>query len=122
MWYPISGLILLVSAVALLVRGLNFSVEFKGGSVFQFPAAGRAAAPGDISRVVTSAGGGDSTVQHVSPARCTQWQVTTGALRTTSAERPDALEKAFHVAAEQDDVQFVGPTWGSQITPRRSRR
>ena len=37
MWYTISGLILLVSVVALLVRGLNFSVDFKGGSTFQFP-------------------------------------------------------------------------------------
>ena len=39
MWYTISGLILLVSVVALLVRGLNFSVDFKGGSTFQFPTA-----------------------------------------------------------------------------------
>src|SRR5215472_18250416 len=38
MWYTISGLIVLVSAVALAVRGLNFSVEFRGGSVFEFPA------------------------------------------------------------------------------------
>ncbi len=37
LWYAISGLILLVSVVALLVRGLNFSLEFKGGSSFTFP-------------------------------------------------------------------------------------
>ena len=38
LWYSISGLILAISVVALLVFGLNFSVDFKGGSVFQFPA------------------------------------------------------------------------------------
>ncbi len=37
-WYTISGLIVLVSAIALIVRKLNFSVEFKGGTVFTFPA------------------------------------------------------------------------------------
>src|SRR5690348_3745419 len=37
-WYAISGAILLISLVALLVRGLNFSVDFKGGAVFQFSA------------------------------------------------------------------------------------
>ena len=38
LWYTISAVILAVSVVALLVFGLNFSVDFKGGSVFQFPA------------------------------------------------------------------------------------
>ena len=38
LWYTISGVILAVSIIALVVFGLNFSVDFKGGSVFQFPA------------------------------------------------------------------------------------
>src|SRR5712664_3212846 len=37
LWYAISGLILLISVIALLTRGLNFSLEFKGGSSFTFP-------------------------------------------------------------------------------------
>ena len=37
-WYTISGAILLISIVALFVHGLDFSVDFKGGAVFQFPA------------------------------------------------------------------------------------
>ena len=38
LWYAISGLILVISIVAVLVRGLVFSVDFKGGAVFTFPA------------------------------------------------------------------------------------
>jgi len=38
LWYTISGAILVISAVALLVLHLNFSVDFKGGAVFQFNA------------------------------------------------------------------------------------
>ena len=36
LWYTISGLILVVAIGALFGLGLHFSVDFKGGSVFQF--------------------------------------------------------------------------------------
>jgi preprotein translocase subunit SecF len=37
MWYLISAGIIVISIVALLVRGgLDFSVDFKGGATFQF--------------------------------------------------------------------------------------
>src|SRR5262249_57925052 len=38
LWYSISGVILAVSVAAVIVFGLNFSVDFKGGSVYQFAA------------------------------------------------------------------------------------
>ena len=40
LWYTISGLILVISILALAFRGLNYSVEFKGGNLFQFKAPG----------------------------------------------------------------------------------
>src|ERR1700756_4332200 len=38
LWYIISGCILLVSILALIFRGLDYSVEFKGGSQWTVPA------------------------------------------------------------------------------------
>ena len=38
LWYTISGAILVVSVLALVIFGLNFSIDFKGGSQFQFAA------------------------------------------------------------------------------------
>ena len=38
LWYSISGAILVISVIAVAVFGLNFSVDFKGGSVYQFAA------------------------------------------------------------------------------------
>src|SRR6266540_6170297 len=35
-WFGLSGAIIVISLIALSVRGLNFSIEFKGGSVLQF--------------------------------------------------------------------------------------
>jgi preprotein translocase subunit SecF len=126
MWYSLSGLIVLVSAIALIVRRLNFSVDFKGGTIFQFPYAASqgssAAAQGEISRVVTSNGGGDSTVQQVTShigSVGSQWNVTTKVLPEHVQQTiAVALEHAFHVTASAMTIQFVGPTWGSQITSK----
>jgi preprotein translocase subunit SecF len=117
-WYLISGIILLVSVVALLVRKLNYSVEFKGGSVFQFPYSA-AETQGDISRVVTANGGGDSTVQHLS-GLVSSWQVTTGSLSSAIQQKvAAALESAFHITNQSAmSVTYVGASWGSQITTK----
>ena len=79
LWYAISGLIVLVSVVALLVRGLNFSLEFKGGSSFTFPASRHRPRQGEISRVVTP--GGRRRLHravHVSARRCTSGRCRPG--------------------------------------------
>jgi preprotein translocase subunit SecF len=119
MWYTISGIILLVCIVALVVKGLNFSVEFKGGSIFQFPATS-STSQGDISRVVTEAGGGDATVQHISSRLVgSAWQVQTGTLESGKAQQvATALENTFHVPQAKMSITLVGPTWGSQITTK----
>ncbi len=114
MWYLISGIILVVSAAAVAIRGLNFSVEFKGGSVFQFPAKTTANA---ISRVISNAGGGSSSAQYLGGPK--DWQVTVGQLPTGVAEKVQAaLQAAFHVSASAMNVEFVGPSWGSSITTK----
>jgi preprotein translocase subunit SecF len=119
MWYTISGVILLVCIAALLVRGLNFSVEFKGGSIFQFPATS-STSQGSISRVVTEAGGGDATVQHISSRLVgSAWQVQTGSLESGTAQHvASALENTFHVPQSKMSIQLIGPSWGSQITTK----
>ena len=116
LWYAISGVILLISVVALLVRGLNFSEEFTGGSSFSFPESS-ATSQGAISRVVTQAGGGDSTIQFTSQTH--QWTVQTGTLTNEVSQRvASALGQAFHISSADLQVQLVGATWGSQITSK----
>jgi SecD/SecF fusion protein len=39
LWFAISGLVVLISAVSLGVRGLNFGIDFKGGAQFSFKTA-----------------------------------------------------------------------------------
>jgi preprotein translocase subunit SecF len=124
-WYTISGLIVLVSAIALAVRSLNFSVDFKGGTIFQFPEGsqgGSTQVQGEISRIVSTNGGGDSTVQltisHLIKL-APQWTVTTKALSQSVQQKIGAaLDHAFNVPTNKMSIQFVGASWGSQITTK----
>jgi preprotein translocase subunit SecF len=118
LWYTISGIILLISVLAVVFKGLNFSQEFKGGSSFTFPASSSTTQDA-ISRVVTNAGGGDSTVQFTSTRLLQQVTVQTGDLSSTATQKvASALEQTFHVTQSNMSIQLVGPTWGGQITSK----
>jgi preprotein translocase subunit SecF len=118
LWYTISGLILLISVIALLVKGLNFSLEFRGGASFSFPPTASTSQDA-ISRVVNAAGGTNASVQYSSSPSLHQWTVQTGALTSTVTQQvAAAIGQAFHLLPAQISVQLVGPTWGSQITSK----
>jgi preprotein translocase subunit SecF len=123
-WFAVSGLILVISIAALAFNGLNFSVDFKGGSVFQFPASGGVTTT-QIASVVSNAGGGDDPiVQHlvqIGGGNASKWQVQTTRLSyNTTVKIQDALASNFHVAGGSGNVstQFIGPSWGSQISQK----
>jgi preprotein translocase subunit SecF len=118
LWYSISGLILVISIFALVFRGLNPSVDFTGGNLFQFNASGVSTA--QIASVAKGAGGGDDPIVqrlgHTSPPR---WQVQTTKLNFAEQTKvQDALASNLHVAggANEVSVSFTSATWGSQIT------
>jgi preprotein translocase subunit SecF len=117
LWYAISGLILVIAVVALFGRGLNFSVDFKGGSLFRFSAPHASIA--QVRNVVTSSGGGSQNVivQQVGSGSRATWLVQTGKLPyTQSAKVAAAISRDLGV--RQVSPTFVGPTWGSQISQK----
>jgi preprotein translocase subunit SecF len=121
LWYSISGAILLISVIALLTLGLNFSVDFKGGSVFQFPA--RNASISQVRSTVAGAGGGqDALVQKISPIGGGQakWQVQTHPLAGFAQVNrvQTAIGKKFGIPVSKISATFVGPTWGGQISQK----
>ena len=117
LWYTISGCILVIAVVALIVRGLNFSVEFKGGSVFQVKAPN--ASISQVEKAVTDGGGGNAVVQQVGVGSKAQWQAQTAPLTIAQAEHvQNSIAKELGVNVNSINTEFVGPTWGSQISSK----
>ncbi len=116
-WYTISGLILLVSIIALATRGLNFSVDFSGGSILKFAAPG--ATLTQIHNAVSgTAAGSQAIVQSVG----TGWQVQGAKLNFAQMQGLEqAIAHAVHVTGGYPggfSPNFVGPTWGSEVSSK----
>jgi preprotein translocase subunit SecF len=118
LWYTISGVILAICVIALLVFGLNFSVDFKGGSLFKFPAGTESIS--QVRTTVSGAGGGsDAIVQQVTNIAngSTDWSVQTHPLTVAQQSNvSDAIARTFHLSQNEISTQFVGASWGSQIS------
>ena len=115
LWYTISGLILVISIAALGFRGLHYSVDFKGGAVYQFPSGH--ATNTQVASTVTNAGVANPLVQEVHGPNGTSWQVQTSQqVYSSTVPVQKAIEKQYGLSNAQVSVQLVGPSWGSQIT------
>ena len=111
-FYAVSAAILLISIAAVIFRGLNYSVEFKGGSVFRFT--DNAATTTQITNVVTGSGGGsDAIVQKLGSGNSQSWQVQTAKVPfATQTKIQDAITSRFHLKSDAVSVNFVrGYPW-----------
>ncbi len=120
LWYTISAAILVISIVALIFRGLAFSVEFKGGSLFNVPAKA-AVTQTTLSQVVENNGGTNPTVTEIRPfnGKAPSWQVQTSQLSTTqSLKIQSAIAQRFDIASGSVSITTVGSSWGSQVTQK----
>jgi preprotein translocase subunit SecF len=115
-WYAISGAILLISVVALLVLHLNFSVDFRGGAVFQFTAP--SATQTQVEDTVSQEGVDGAVVQQLTGKLGNRsWQVQTDSL---TSQQTGMVESALtsKLGAQNMSTSFVGASWGGQITTK----
>jgi preprotein translocase subunit SecF len=122
-WYMISGLILVVSIVSLLTLGLNLSIEFKGGTVFQFNATSTSTTA-NVTSTIKSTGvvKEDPIVQKTGSG----WRVETEALdttqvtkvQTTIAQQYDLKNKAGAISPDAVSPETVGASWGQDISQK----
>jgi preprotein translocase subunit SecF len=117
MWYTISGVILVIGIVALFVLHLDFSVDFKGGAVFQFQAP--SASLSQVQSAVADGGASGAIVQQVSGRSGSGWQVQTPQLTSKqSLQVENTISRDLGVNVNDISVQYVGPSWGGQITTK----
>jgi len=113
-WYSIVAVLLILSVVVPLVRGVNLSIEFRGGSQFQIAGVEEASAgpaeeavhevvPGSVPRVAI-VGDNGVRVQTEQLSQAESREVTT------------ALAEAYGVPESEVTSTFIGPTWGADVT------
>jgi preprotein translocase subunit SecF len=122
LWFTISGIVIAIGLVFLLTSGLNFGIDFEGGTAWQAPIERGNASTGDVRDLMGANGLPDAEVAILK----------TGGNETVrvQAERAtkDVQEKIRTVLADYgkvsiDDVSItdVGPTWGSEVSSKAYR-
>jgi len=115
-WAAIFGVVLLLSILGLTVRGLSFSVDFKGGSVITVPSA--TLSTDQVGSIASADGVPAPTVQVqqiVGGGR--QVTVTTTTITSAAQQKLTAdLAKAAGVEQSKVTVEQVGASWGHDIS------
>jgi preprotein translocase subunit SecF len=120
-WFAFSAILILAGVGSLATRGLNFDIEFVGGTSWQVPANG--ATISQAKAAITPFGLGGSTITMLGSGKNQTIQVeaklagnhkVTGSKAQNEVSR--ALARVTHHGIKAVTVQEVGPTWGSQIT------
>jgi len=118
LWYIISGCILVISILALIFRGLDYSIDFKGGSEWTVPATAQVT-QAKLEQIVTNGGGVDASATEVKPFNGSEpfWQVQSGQLPNPKALAIGSqLAKDFNLPVRDVPITTVGSSWGTQVT------
>jgi preprotein translocase subunit SecF len=118
-WYVVSAVLLILSLGFLLVRGLNPSIDFRGGAEFTV---NKVSEPTQQPAIDAVAEVVPDDVPRVSVVGSSGIRVQTGELEEDqSREVAQALAEAYDVPATEVSSSFVGPTWGNDVTGKALR-
>ena len=116
-WYTITAVVIIISFIGLLVRGLNLGIEFKGGVQFRAPAQVATSTIDDVRKSVLSSGTPDMDATEVVSLGSDAVQVQTRALNNDETTKvQEAIAKATGTKTSSVTYSKVGSQWGEQIT------
>jgi preprotein translocase subunit SecF len=119
-WYLISGAIILAGVISLGTRGLNLSIDFRGGQSWTVQTSHLSVA--QATALAKKAGVSDPTVLEIGTGsnRTIEVEADLSKLSTTSRQNvEDALSRSLGDATHQEvSLDDVGPTWGGQVTDK----
>jgi SecD/SecF fusion protein len=112
-FFSMSGVILLIGALAIGGRGLNLGIDFTSGTRIT-TSLDRAATQSQIVGVATAAGARNTTVQQVGRTGDT-FQISFTSGPAVGAHVRDALQSRYGIRTGSVSVTSVGPTFGRQV-------
>lgn len=122
-WLLISGVIIGAGLLSLGIRGLNFGIDFRGGTAWEVPT--ETPSVDNARDALRPLGYDDAKIQVLgSNVLRVQADPTEGTREEREAEQQkvaEALAQAEGVDVAMVSVNEVGPSWGSEITEKALR-
>lgn len=116
LWFTISIALVVISGILLIKPGLNPGIEFRGGSEFVVSGVEDRSQQLAIDTVQSIA---PDEAPKVSDLGANSLRIQTSELdRAESEQVATALADAFQVAPNQVTTQFIGPTWGADVSQK----
>jgi preprotein translocase subunit SecF len=117
-WFILSGVVMVIALFGLIYQGINYSIDFTGGSLIQYENRSDATVE-DVRELLGQApyDRADAEIQLVGGNRLS---IRTTSLTDLTADQRtqlvDALAAQAGVSPTAISTQVVGPTWGEQIS------
>ena len=118
-WFALSLAVILIGLVFLGTKGLNFGIDFKGGTNWEVPAKGISVA--EARSAVGAVGVPNANVQTVKGSAGTNIRVRANATPAEQVKVTKALAALAHTGDDAVSVNSVGPTWGRDISQKAIR-
>lgn len=118
--FVLSGLLFVIGLYSLISSGLSLGIDFKGGTSWQFPAAGTSTE--EVRDALRPLGAGDARIQVLSQGSDARIRVQVG----TDVDPPKAVA-AMAEATGKPTTEFtanqseVGPSWGQDVSRKAIR-
>ena len=119
-WYVLSAILIGLSVAALLIRGLAFGIEFRGGADFRAPATVTSTTVEQVREALARTGLPDLDDTIINTIGNNQVRVQVRPLDSTTEVPVVRAAIAEAVGTTPDEVAYslIGASWGSQITER----
>src|SRR6188472_2703140 len=119
-WYALSGILIILALIGIFARGLNFGIEFSGGSEFRIQGVSNSQDYEQRAQTaVGDAGIGGNVVATVVGQDTVRVQTEAASERTDEART--ALAEAFDVQEGAVSASLIGPSWGETVSQQAIR-
>ncbi len=114
-WYLLSSVLIVLALVGIFARGLNFGIEFSGGSEFRVSGASSTESYEQKAQdAIGRAGIGGNVETTIIGQNTVRVQTEAAQERTTAAQ--EALSQEFGVPENQVSSTLIGPSWGESVS------
>jgi preprotein translocase subunit SecF len=114
-WYAFSGILIVLAFVGIFARGLNFGIEFRGGTEFRVLGVTNTQGYEEKAQgAVGDAGIGGNVESSIVGQNTVRVQTEAAAERTDEART--ALAQSFGVPEGSVSASLIGPSWGESVS------